>query len=128
MVLIDTDVLIDCWRGEPAAQIWLANVETTQFKVPGVVAMELIMGCNTKVQLQRTQSFINTFEVLWPDANDFALAYALLAQHRFTSGLSIPDCLIAAQTLNLSATLYSFNIKHFRAVQGLDVQPPYVRT
>ena len=127
MILLDTDVLIVCWRGEPAAQSWLASIEATQFKVPGVVAMELVMGCNTKVQLQRTQNFISIFEVLWPDADDFALAYSLLTQHRFTGGLSIPDCLIAAQAIKLSATLYSFNMKHFRTIQGLAVQQPFER-
>lgn len=126
-VLIDTDVLIACWRGEPAAQTWLASIETTQFKIPGVVAMELIIGCNTKVQLQRTQRFLDLFEVIWSDAEDFSLAYNLLVQHRFTSGLSIPDCLIAAQAIKLSAILYSFNIKHFRAIPELIVQPPFER-
>src|SRR5215208_3223757 len=102
-VLIDTDVLIACWRGEPAAQTWLASIETTQFKIPGVVAMELIIGCNTKVQLQRTQRFLDLFEVIWSDAEDFTLAYNLGVQPRCAGGLSIRECLTAAQPSKLSA-------------------------
>ncbi|MBX3058650.1 MAG: PIN domain-containing protein [Anaerolineae bacterium] len=100
---------------------------STQFQVSGVVAMELVMGCGNKAELKRTENFISVFTVAWPDAVDFAYAYSLLTQYRFTTGLSIPDCLIAAQTINQSAVLFSFNIKHFRVIQGLDVQQPYLR-
>lgn len=127
IALLDTDVLIVCLRGEPAAQTWLTSVETDDFKLPGVVAMELAIGCQTKDQLQRVEIFLSTFEVIWPTADDFSLAYQLLIQHRFTSGLGISDCLIAAQAVHLSATLYSFNVRHFRHIQGLQVQQPFIR-
>jgi predicted nucleic acid-binding protein len=42
--------------------------------------------------------------------------------------LSIPDCLIAAMALARSARLYTFNLKHFRIIEGLDVQSPYTRS
>ncbi len=85
------------------------------------------MGCGSKVELKRTEKFLNVFTVSWPDAADFAAAYSLLTQYRFTTGLSIPDCIIAAQAMNHAVTLFSFNIKHFRVIQGLDVQQPYLR-
>jgi len=58
---------------------------------------------------------------------EFAKAYELLAAHWLSSRLSIPDCLIAAMALTRSARLYTFNLKHFKAVPGLDVQQPYAR-
>lgn len=100
MVFLDTDVLVDCLRGLPAAQNWLSTASTTQFAISGVVAMELVVGCQNKVDLQRTEKFLEVFTVTWPDSADFALAYSLLVQYRFSTGLSIPDCLIAAQTIN----------------------------
>jgi predicted nucleic acid-binding protein len=42
--LLDTDILIDCLRGLPAAQTWLAGSANQTFEVPGIVAMELIGG------------------------------------------------------------------------------------
>jgi predicted nucleic acid-binding protein len=44
MLLLDTDVLIDCLRGMPAAKLWLASAAGEAFGVPGVVAMELLVG------------------------------------------------------------------------------------
>ena len=125
---LDTDVLIDCLRGTPSARAWLDQVEAEAFQVPGVVAMELLMGCQNKIELERTQKFLRTFAVAWPEASEFAQAYDLLAARRLISGLSIPDCLIAAMVLARSARLYTFNLKHFRIIEGLDVQSPYTRS
>ncbi len=125
--LIDTDVLIDILRGTPAAQAWLARSAATAFQIPGVVAMELMMGCRNQAELRRVQQFLGAFSVAWIEASEFAQAYNLLAAYRLRSGLSIPDCLVAAMALTRSATLYTFNMRHFRVITGLDVQEPYTR-
>jgi len=126
-VFLDTDVLVDCLRGTASAQGWLERTAADTFQVPGIVAMELLMGCQNQADLQHTQKFLSAFEVTWPEAVEFAQAYDLLAVHRLSSRLSIPDCLIAAMALARSARLYTFNLKHFRVVAGLDVQAPYTR-
>ena len=127
MNLVDTDVLVDCVRGTVAAQEWLKQQVEQPSAVPAVAAMELVMGCRDRADLERIQRFLATFEVIWPEASEFAAAYQLLLAHRLSSGLNIPDCLMAATALSRSARLYTFNIKHFRAVPGLDVAQPYSR-
>jgi predicted nucleic acid-binding protein len=128
MVLLDTDVLVDCLRGTEPAQQWLETVESATFYVPGIVAMELVAGCRDKTDLQHVQRFLDAFPVLWPDAADFAQAYDLLVKYRLGVGIGIPDCLIASMALRRSARLYTFNWKHFRAIPELDVQQPYERS
>ena len=68
--LVDTDVLVDILRGTPAAQAWLASVPTTAFAIPGVVAMELVVGCRDQVELKGVQRFLSTFSVVWTEAPD----------------------------------------------------------
>ncbi len=127
MVLVDTDVLVECLRGSSAARDWLHAVQKEAFAIPGVVAMELVMGCRNQTDLQQIQRFLGSFSITWPDASEFAQAYELLATHRLSSGISIPDCLIAAAALSRAARLYTFNMKHFQVVAGLDAQQPYPR-
>jgi hypothetical protein len=127
MILLDTDVLVDCLRGTLPAQAWLKQQARESFAVPAVAAMELVMGCHDRADLDRIRRFLATFEVIWPEASEFAAAYQLLLTHRLTSGLNIPDCLIAATALARSARLYTFNLKHFQLVPGLDVARPYSR-
>jgi predicted nucleic acid-binding protein len=127
-VLLDTDVRIDCLRGSAAAREWLERSSEESFQVPGVVAMELLWGCRNRGELDRIHHFLSSFNVIWPEASEFARAYELLGLHRLSSGLNIPDCLIAAMALARGARLYTFNLKHFGVVSGLEVQQPYSRS
>lgn len=52
MILVDTDVLVDCLRGTDAARQWLESSGET-LGIPGVVAMELVVGCRNRAELQR---------------------------------------------------------------------------
>ena len=128
MNLVDTDVLVDCLRGTDPAQAWLKGLAKDSFAVPAVVAMELVMGCRDGGDLRRIERFLGSFSIVWPEASEFAAAYELLLSHRLSSGLNIPDCLIAATALTRAARLYTFNLKHFQAVPKLDVRQPYARS
>jgi tRNA(fMet)-specific endonuclease VapC len=127
MILIDTDVLVECLRGSDAANTWLRSLPIETFAIPGVVAMELVVGCRNHAELQQIRKFLSAFTVSWPDASESAQAFELLTAHRLASGISIPDCLIAAMALVRGARLYTFNLKHFQSVSGLDARSPYSR-
>lgn len=103
MVLVDTDVVVDCLRGTAPSREWLQRTSTEALGLPGVVAMELLIGCWNREEIQYLQKFLNTFSIAWPDASEFARAYELLAEHRLTSGMGI-DLLVApvACTMRLS--------------------------
>ena len=94
MFLLDTDVLIECLRGKPEAKAWLATIPSETFRVHGVVAMELLIGCRNQVDQRQVQKFLTMFPVVWPDASEFARAYDILAAHRLSGGLGIPDSLL----------------------------------
>jgi predicted nucleic acid-binding protein len=53
MTLVDTDVLVECLRGSTAAKTWLRALPKDAFGIPGVVAMELLMGCRNQADLQQ---------------------------------------------------------------------------
>jgi predicted nucleic acid-binding protein len=127
MILVDTDVLVDCLRGSGPSGAWLRQVARDSFAIPGVAAMELVMGCRDREDLKGVQRLLGSFAIVWPEAAEFAAAYDLLVAHRLSSGINIPDCLIAATALTRAARLYTFNVRHFRAVSGLDVLQPYQR-
>ena len=127
MILLDTDVLIDCLRGLPAADVWLRESADQEFAIPGIVAMELIVGCHDKADLKHTQAFIRQFDVLWPEASDFEQAFDLLVTYRLEFGVSAPDCIIAAMALARDVPLYTFNLKHYQMLSGLKACEPYAR-
>ena len=127
MVLLDTDVLIDCLRALPAAKQWLESQADERFGIPGIVAMELLVGCRDRTEQRHLEKFLKAFNVVWPDSADFARAFDLLAAYRLASGVGIPDCLIAAMALGRQTPLCTFNRKHFAPFDGLDLREPYRR-
>ena len=114
MVLLDTDVLVEVLRGKPAALAWLAGVNTCEFGIPGIVAMELLCGCRNRNEQNQVRKFAAQFTILWPVEHEFAVAFDLLAEHRLTSGLSIPDCLIAAMALGRRCLGYDISEKYIK--------------
>ena len=83
------------------------------------------MGCRNQPELDQTRKFLSSFNVIFPDSSEFERSFELLISLRLSAGLGIPDCLIAAMALSRGSRLYTFNLKHFQVVPGLDAQPPY---
>jgi hypothetical protein len=125
--LLDTDVLIDVLRQYPAAQAWLKREADVTIVIHGVVAMEIMSGSTDKQDLRRNQTFLSRFTIAWPTSVEFEYAYHLLAEHRLSIGVGIPDCLIAATALTRGWQLYTFNLKHYRHFAKLQVKAPYSR-
>lgn len=66
-------------------------------------------------------------QVVWPTENDCARALSDFATYHLSHGLGLLDSLIAACALGRSATLCTFNLKHYNVVPGLVVVEPYTR-
>lgn len=127
MTLLDTDILVDIQRGHPPAIVWMRQLTLADFAVPGAAVLELLAGSRNGNELQKSSDFVSRLQVAWLAEADNELAAQLVERHRLSTGLSIADFLIAAQALNSKATLYTFNLKHFSAIPGLDAQAPYLR-
>jgi predicted nucleic acid-binding protein len=126
VLLLDTDVLIDVQRNYPPAVKWFGELAELPH-VPGFVVMELLQDANNAQQIHRALKLVEPLGVIWPSEADCELALALFRDLHLPRGLGLLDSLIAACALGRSATLCSFNVKHFRAVPELELQRPYVK-
>ena len=126
MLLLDTDVLIDVQRRHPPAVTWFAGLPEAP-SIPGIVKMELVQAARNALEIQRALLQVAHLPVLWPSEADCNRALADLAQFRLSHGLGLLDALIAATAIGRSATLCTFNVKHYRSVPGLAWQRPYTR-
>jgi len=125
--LLDSDVLIEVLRGSPAAKSWLTSVAGDVVEMPIIVSMELVAGCRNSIELTQCRRLMSAFAIAWPDQSEQGLALDLLVGHRLRDGIGIPDCLIAAIALHRGMKLYSFNLRHFRALPGLNCVVLYDR-
>lgn len=126
MYLLDTDVLIDIQRGHSAAVGWFASLSELP-SVPGIVVMELIQDAQNAQQIRIALKLVAPLPVLWPAESDCNRALSHFAAYHLSHGTGLLDSLIAACALSLSATLCTFNVKHYRSIPGLLLEQPYTR-
>jgi hypothetical protein len=124
-MLLDTDVMVDILRGHPPAVAWLSRMGTAPIGLPGLVAMELLQGCQNLVQLQQLEKQIQRFSLHWPTLADCQRAYQDFAVYRLSHNLGMLDALIGATAVGLHEPLATFNLKHYGVVAGLQTIQPY---
>jgi predicted nucleic acid-binding protein len=126
MDLVDTDVLIDVQRGHPPALAWFAGL-TDLPAVPGFVVMELVQDARNAREVRRALKLVAPLGIVWPTETDCARALADFTAYHLSHDLGLIDSMIAACAVGLSATLYTFNDKHYGVVPGLVTVKPYTR-
>jgi predicted nucleic acid-binding protein len=126
MDLVDTDVLIDVQRGHPPALAWFAGL-TVLPAVPGIVVMELVQDARNGREMRKALKLVAPLQVVWPTEADCVRALSDLTAYHLSHGLGLLDAVIAACAVGLSATLYTFNDKHYRVVPALLIARPYTR-
>ncbi len=127
MILLDTDVMVEVYRGNPAAVRWLDGLGEEELGLPGFVVLELIYGCRNKRELDATMKLAGRFPVLWPGAEDCDRALADYARSKLSHNLSMLDALIGQCAVGLDCLLYTFNARHFSLIKGLRHQAPFPR-
>jgi predicted nucleic acid-binding protein len=126
MNLVDTDVLIDVQRGHPPALTWFAGLAELP-AVPGFVVMELIQDARNGQEVKQALKLVAPLAVVWPTDVDCWRALFDFAFYHLSHGPGFfgrDDCECA---VGLSATLFTFNDKHYRVVPGLSIVRPYTR-
>ena len=126
MLIVDTDILIDIQRKAPGAVEWSISLPEPP-SVTGFSAMEMIQGARDSREVEIALNTIAPLTVLWPSASDCERARLLYAQAHLSHKLGLIDALIACTALGLDAELATFNVKHYRAVEGLRLVQPYAR-
>lgn len=126
MYLLDSDILIDVQRGHPPAVAWFTSL-TELPSIPGFVVMELIQDAQNARQVRKALKLVAPLPIVWPTEADCNRALADFTAYHLSHRLGLLDSLIAACAIGLSATLCTFNVKHYRVVPGLHTEQPYPR-
>lgn len=130
LIVLDTDVFIDYFRGVTLASEYLRSLSLSEndCRCTDITMMELFRGAKGKRDLQRIKKFFreNGFVSLPVTSLASRLAVRLLEEYGLSHGLEIPDALIAGVVLSVGAELITGNSHHFDFIPGLSVaQPPY---
>ena len=89
--------------------------------------MELIQDAQNARQLRNGLKLIAPLQKVWPSESDCNQALSNFTAYHLSHDLGLIDALIAACAVGLQATLYGFNVKHYKVVPGLSMEQPYER-
>jgi predicted nucleic acid-binding protein len=101
--LIDTDVMIDVSRGNPAAAGYVDSLD--DIAISSITANELIVGARDKRDLEAIDNLVSQYPIVHLDAETDGLSYHLLKRYAKSNGLRSFDALIASTALNQSSSL-----------------------
>ena len=126
MYLLDTDILIDIQRGHDPALAWFGSLDELPV-VSGFTVIELIQDAPNAQHVRKALKLVSPLTTVWPTEAECNRALADFAAYHLSHGLGLLDALIAACAVGRSATLCTFNVKHYAAVPGVAIEQPYFR-
>ncbi len=85
--------------------------------------MELLNGCQNKMEVNQLSEFIERFKILHITERVSTKTLELFENYRLSHGVQIPDMLIASTALVNDIRLISKNRKDFSFIKGLDFIP-----
>jgi tRNA(fMet)-specific endonuclease VapC len=128
MMVLDTDVFIDHFRGQEAATAYIHSVPVEQLATTDITVMELYKGAANQQELATILRFLRHNRVTRLPVSTTASqrAVELVHQYGLAHGLGIPDALIVAIAMDGVHTLVTDNVRHFRFIPDLQVlRAPY---
>jgi predicted nucleic acid-binding protein len=124
--VLDTDVLIDIQRGHQPAISWFHGLQERP-AVPALVVLELLQGAPNRAAANAVLALVAPLVIVYTTPSDQERALRDFVDYRLTHGLGLLDALIGATAVGLSASLCTFNVKHFQAIPRLLLEQPYRR-
>ncbi|MFA6011740.1 MAG: type II toxin-antitoxin system VapC family toxin [Desulfobacteraceae bacterium] len=121
-VLLDTDVLIDFFRGYEKAVDFI-SAHQDRILLSAIVVAELYAGVKGATELAALNDFISLFRVV-PVSAEIAMTGGLYKRDYGKShGVGLADAILAATAETESAELKTLNTRHYPMLKGL--KPAY---
>lgn len=121
-MLVDTDILIDYFRGIPES-IDFVERELDQISVSVISVAELYQGVRDGRERTALESFLSAVTVLSTDFEIGKRAGLYRREYKGSHNTGLADCLIAATAAEQKIPLRTLNTKHFPMLR--DVLAPY---
>lgn len=117
MILFDTNILIEIYKGNPIIIEIAKQIGQENIAVSDVTCAELLFGARNKNELQAIRKDLDKLTVLPIKTIVSNLSVSLVEKYSLSHKLCLPDALIAATAISYQLPLYTLNIKDFRFIE-----------
>ena len=120
-MLIDTDVIIWALRRNDKAVRKIDSTEVLQ--ISAVTYMELLKEVRDKQELRNLKQTLQmlSIEVIPISENISHRAMIYIEEYGLSSGMDLPDALIAATAVENDFTLCTANDKHYKVISNIEL-------
>ena len=124
-IICDTDVLIEFFdenktrHAETAKAI--EKIGTGNILISAITKMELIKGVRDKEHSGWVSKRLKGLDTILLSPEITMRTIELLNTYHLSHGLAIPDALIAATAIETKLTLFSYNVRDFKFIKGLNL-------
>jgi predicted nucleic acid-binding protein len=122
LILLDTDVLVDFFRGFDKA-VAFVNVNNARIILSSIVVAELFAGVKGDAEQAALQNFISLFRVVPVDATIGKAGGLYKRDYGKSHGVGLADAILAATAEAENAELKTLNTKHYPMLKG--IKPAY---
>ncbi len=123
-ILLDTDVLVDFFRGYSKA-VALVNANSSRIILSSIVVAELYAGVKGDAEQAIIDKFVSLFRVIPLDVKIAEAGGLYKRDYGKSHGVGLANAILAATAEMENAELKTLNIKHYPMLKGLS--PPYTK-
>jgi len=121
MILCDTNIFIEVYRGNDAMLKTLKAFGQPNIALSDVTCAELLFGARNKSELIALKKDIKQLNVLPITSDISSLSVQLVEKYSLSHKLSFADALIAATSTFHKIPLYTLNVKDFKFISGIEL-------
>ena len=119
MILCDTNILIEVYRGNQTVIDKLKVIGQENLAISDVTAAELLFGARNKNELKIIKADINKLIEISINEEISRMAVLLVEKYSLSHNLSLPDALIASTSIIYDVKLYTLNMKDFKFLKNV---------
>jgi predicted nucleic acid-binding protein len=121
MILCDTNILIDIYKGNDNIIKIAKEIGQENIAVSDITCAELYFGARNKQELGMIKKDMGALIILPIDNTISNLAVNLVEKYALSHKLSIPDALIEATAVINNIKLFTLNIKDFKYIENVSL-------
>jgi predicted nucleic acid-binding protein len=121
MILCDTNILIEFYKGNPEIIQTLRTIGSTNIAVSVITKAELFYGARDKQELAKIERHLGQCHCYGLNPAISSLFIDLMRRYSLSHKASVPDMLIAATALSHDVALYTLNTKDFKFIPDLNL-------
>ena len=121
IVLCDSDVIIDLINGDNHTVKKISEIGSDNVVVSRITVLEVLAGARDKENFNKFKKIASGFNVIDINEHISKISFQLFLEYKLSHGIQIPDALIASTALFYDIQFLTYNKKHFRYLEKLQL-------